>query len=98
MRTRLPIYEKLLIPEPLCNVREKLCNVQSKVKLYYDKSSRQSSDLYSNQNVVIKSGKVWEPAIVIKKSEYLRSYYVKNKLGNLVRKNSYHIRKSNRPI
>lgn len=98
MRTKLPIHDNLLKPKLQHNVKEKLCDIRSKVKKYYDCTSRQRNEFYNEQNVAIRSDKVWEPATIIKKAEYPRSYYVRNKLGNVMRRNSFHIKNSSRPV
>lgn len=98
VRTKIPMNKDLLKPEVQLNVKEKIVNKQNISKWYYDKSAKPLSDLYINQNVLIRNGKTWERGIVVKKDKNPRSYWVKTQNSRIVRRNRVHLKPSeNKP-
>lgn len=95
LRTKIPISETLLIPNVQNNIKSKLNEVISKQKQYYDKNSRDRQSFHANDRVTIRNGNKWEPATILRKHWAPRSYIVENKNGNIVRRNSFDIRKGN---
>src|SRR5436190_11438122 len=87
MRTRLPISKNLLVPEINGNVKDRLESIQKKSKTNYDYRSKYRKPFERNENVVIRDGKVWKPAVIIDKHVMPRSYIVKKDNGNVVRRN-----------
>lgn len=93
-RTKLPVSDKLLEPKVHLNVQKKLIELQGKSKLYYDRNTRVRQPFSPNEKVMLKNEKVWEPATVVAKHDLPRSYLVQTKRGNVVRRNSFFLRKS----
>ncbi|GFX63213.1 transposon Tf2-9 polyprotein [Trichonephila clavipes] len=101
LKTKLPFSNKLLNAELFNNIREKLIKRQNVQKIYYDKTAHPLPELEPEDNVRILNfkNKIWEPAKIVSKHKlHPRSYFVKNKSGNILRRNRIHIRKSNTPF
>lgn len=63
--------------------------------MYYGRNTRVKQQFCPNEKVLIRSDddKIWEPACVVSKHKTPRSYWVNNKKGNVVRRNSVFMRK-----
>lgn len=95
VRTKIPINRELLKPEVQLNVKEKIVKKQNVSKYYYDKNAKSLSELYVNQNVLIRNGKKWERGVIVKKDGKPRSYWVKCQNNRMLRRNRAHLKPSN---
>ena len=91
-KTKLPTSKKLLKPCVPCNPKRNFADRQNKQKIYYDKRTRELSQLKQNDNVYIQKEKVWEPAVVVKQTDNSRSYIVKTENNVQYRRNRRHLR------
>jgi hypothetical protein len=98
LRTKLPINSNLLKPLIQKDVQNKLKSNQLKIKQYYDRGAVIRQDFKPGDNVVIKNKRVWEPGVVVAKDRTPRSYTVKSHEDRLLRRNSFHLRRSSSPI
>nr|CAD7395790.1 unnamed protein product [Timema poppensis] len=57
-------------------------------------ASRKPVDLKDSQAVVLQKGKIWEPALVLYKHEAPRSYIMSGQRGNVLHRNTKHLRQS----
>ena len=66
-RTRILISDNILIPKIIPDIYNKLVEQKQKIKRYsyYDRSSRERSDLQEGDNIVYRNGKFWEPGLII---------------------------------
>lgn len=92
IKSTLPIASSVLKPLQVNNkqVKQKLENYKNVVKTYYDRGSHKLPPLKEGDNVMIRSGKVWKPGIVLRKHHFI----VKSSNGNLLRRNKIFLRKS----
>ncbi|KYM99557.1 hypothetical protein ALC62_09697 [Cyphomyrmex costatus] len=101
LRNKLPIAQRSLVGTKIKRnvVHSKLINKQNVFKSYYDKKAKEQSLLKVNQNVTIRKGDSWVPAIIVKICKEPRSYLIRNDKGQMLRRNSNHIRRSSiKPI
>ena len=75
-KTRLPTVDKLLMPEKMEGMRDRLKANQDKNKHYYDKGSHTLPTLKPGDTVRVREGKQWRPAKVIRTTPEPRSYVV----------------------
>uniref|UniRef100_A0A146L0H7 RNA-directed DNA polymerase n=2 Tax=Lygus hesperus TaxID=30085 RepID=A0A146L0H7_LYGHE len=77
-RNRIPMTEKLLIPEVVPEVQELIAAKRRRTKFYYDKSARTLPDLEVGQEVLVKpnSGRMWKSGEVEEKHGQGASYDV----------------------
>ncbi|XP_046739526.1 uncharacterized protein K02A2.6-like [Diprion similis] len=94
LRGKLPIHSNLLKPVIEPNVHEQIKHRQNIYKYYYDKIAKPRQDLGPGENIVLREGKIWEPARIIQKHSTPRSYVIKDQKGETLRRNSIHLRKS----
>lgn len=94
-RTKVPIHSNLLKPV-ISNkeMHEQVENSQSSYKCYYDRNTKLSKPLKEGDKVVTYKNKVWEPARILQKHITPRSYIIEDKNGEVLRRNSLHLRKS----
>ena len=64
---------------------------QEKQKMFYDRRTRELPKLNVNDNVYIQKEKVWEPAVVVEKTDNSRSYIVKTENNKQYRRNRRHL-------
>lgn len=95
-KTKIPIVSNLLKPQLCMKVSEKLNKRQGEYKKYYNRNAKNLPPLQPNDNVTVYNHvqKLWEPGVIINKHPHPRSYVVKNKSGNLVRRNRVDLKKS----
>jgi len=75
LRGKLPSTANQLKPT-VVNAKPLLEGQQRKQKYYYDRGTRCLPTLKPGDNVHIRRGKLWKPAIVVKKTQNPRSYIV----------------------
>ncbi|GBL76964.1 hypothetical protein AVEN_12633-1 [Araneus ventricosus] len=97
-RTKLPITQTELQPVVHKHFREGLIKKQARTKLYYDKQAHVRPEFISGKRVMVRVSTQWEPAVIVKKHSTPGSYLVKNKNGKIVRRNTCHIRKTNKEL
>ena len=94
-RTTMPTVNQDASPVDNGNIRTQLENRQQTSKKYYDRHSKDKTELSNNQPVRVRNQetKRWEPAHVIKKAGTPRSYVVQRHAGGVpLRRNRQHIR------
>lgn len=99
-RTKVPIHSNLLKPkvQSNANVHQRIEKNQEKYKYYYDRTTKTAKPLKEGDNVVVYRNKVWEPAKIVEKHDSPRSYVIEDSKGEIMRRNSLHLRKSlNKP-
>lgn len=94
VKTKIPVHTKLLQPAIPRNVHHKLSEKQIQTKNYYDLHVKKREQFQEGENVLVRTGKVWEPAKIISKHNTPRSYIIINSKGNMVRRNSSHLKKT----
>lgn len=94
LRTKVPVSNKLLVPQLQCNVKDKLMKVQERTTMYYNRNARLRQPFYTGENVVLLNNRIWEPGQIVKCHDAPRSYIVKNKQGVELRRNSSFLKKS----
>ena len=72
-------------------VRNGLQHEKQRQKRYYDKHAKELTPLRPGQEVLIKSGKTWEPAVVNSLPTEPRSYNVQTSSGQIYRRNRRHL-------
>lgn len=96
LRTKLPAHHLKLKPKLQENVEDKLKSNQYQYKSYHDnRAKRHVTKFEPNQNVVIRRDKVWEPGKILNTANTPRSYIVQDHKGEVLRRNSLHLRPSN---
>lgn len=96
LRTKLPAHHLKLKPKLQENVDDKLKSNQYQYKSYHDnRAKRHVTKFEPNQNVVIRRDKVWEPGKILNTANTPRSYIVQDHKGEVLRRNSLHLRPSN---
>ncbi|KYN20537.1 Uncharacterized protein K02A2.6 [Trachymyrmex cornetzi] len=94
VKTKVPVHVKLLQPAVPQNVHKKLVENQVRAKNYHDLHAKKREDFREGENVLVKTGKVWEPARIVSKHDTPRSYMIINNKGNIVGRNSSHLKKT----
>lgn len=90
-KTKLPVSKKLLKSEVPKTQTKNFVNRQNKQKFFYDKKTKELPKLNVQDNVYIQREKVWEPAIVVEKTDNARSYVVKTSDNKQFRRNRKHL-------
>ncbi|KAJ3655671.1 hypothetical protein Zmor_014792 [Zophobas morio] len=96
IKTKLPVPQRTLefnTVDPN-NVIKKLHTKQQQTKYYYDRTTKAKPNFVNNQNVTVQKGGKWESAKIVNKCNEPRSYIVKDRKGQLLRRNSIHLRDS----
>ncbi|KAJ3642244.1 hypothetical protein Zmor_025046 [Zophobas morio] len=96
IKTKLPVPQRTLefnTVDPN-NVIKKLHTKQQQTKYYYDRTTKAKPNFVNNQNVTLQKGGKWESAKIVNKCNEPRSYIVKDRKGQLLRRNSIHLRDS----
>lgn len=96
-RTVIPVLQKNLEPK-IVNVRPILEKIQNEVKTQHDKHARRKPVVFKtgDQVVVQKQQKGnWEKGKIVQKHRASRSYVVEQLTGRQIRRNTFHIKKSN---
>lgn len=98
LKTLIPVKNSLLKPkvQPLSNTRNKLRDRQNRQKVYFDKNSKELSNLAPGTIVKVKSFQSnqrykWLDGEVLEKNNTPRSYKVKLQTGNIVNRNRKHM-------
>jgi len=94
VKTKIPIHTKLLQPNIPQNIHKKLIHKQKQVKNYHDIHAKEREQFREGENVLVKTGKTWEPAKILSKHKTPRSYIIINNNGNIIRRNSRHLKKT----
>ena len=96
LRYSLPITQTLLIPKVIGRkrVHEKLSKKQRKQKYFYDKRSRDLSQLNPGDTIRVQRENKWEPGVVTDHTNTPRSYHVRTERGEY-RRNRKHLMKIN---
>ena len=96
LRSLLPITQTLLKPKVISRkrVREKLSKKQRKQKYFYDKRSRDLTQLNPGDTIRVQRENKWEPCIVTDHANTPRSYHVRTERGEY-RRNHKHLIKTN---
>jgi len=102
LKTSLPVTAPLLKQPGSAKIVKKRQNMQHKQKLNFDKRTKEQKTLSSGENVMMKRSETkspeqpkWEPATVIQEHESPRSYLVRDRSGQLLRRNRKHLRATN---
>lgn len=101
LKTKLPVLSSMLIPKEYDNrkIREKIELKRSLDKQYYDRTAKTRPDFIEGENVTVRRDKEWIPAKIEKKCSSPKSYIVRDKNNQLLRRNSLFLRKSlNEPV
>ena len=94
LRDKIPTNPDLLKPKVPEKAREQLIDRQKTQEKYYNRSAKDLQPLDIGDSIRYRVGKTWEPAIVMDKHETPRSYIVSNEYGNTLRRNRYHLQKT----
>ncbi|XP_063960476.1 uncharacterized protein K02A2.6-like [Lytechinus pictus] len=82
-KTTIPTSGRLLQPSPVSreDIMDRKKELQRRQKRFYDKGTKDPSVLEPGDMVTYQDGKVWRPAVVIKKDESPRSYIIEGEGG-----------------
>lgn len=94
VKTKILVHTKLLQPAIPRNLHNNLTEKQIQVKNYHDLHAKKREQFREGENVLVRTGKVWEPAKIISKHNTPRSYIIINSKGNVVKRNSSHLKKT----
>lgn len=94
LRSRIPVKDKLLDTNRQRFVRNKLVERNGKSQYYYNRHVRDRKEFQVGDKIVYRDGKKWNKAIIIEKHKAPRSYLIKNLFGRILRRTSFHLRKS----
>lgn len=92
LRTKLPATVSILQPK-IIQFQDTLKIKRDKSKFYYDRQTRERPDFSEGESVLLRVNNIWEPAKIVKKCKNPRSYLIKTVRGNILRRNSFHLRK-----
>uniref|UniRef100_A0A2S2NI46 RNA-directed DNA polymerase n=1 Tax=Schizaphis graminum TaxID=13262 RepID=A0A2S2NI46_SCHGA len=93
LRTKIPLAHSILKPKLQNQVKYKLKQQQIRYKANYDKSVvTKEPDFKPGSNVLVQKNKMWFPGEIITKAPTPRSYIVRNKKGNIIRRNIRHLK------
>ena len=89
LKSVIPVTSSLLQPAVALNTQDKLAQRQDKQKLRYDQRARHHWHSAPNigDNVRVRLGKTWDPAVIVDKHPAPRSYYVTTEDGQTYRRN-----------
>ncbi|CAB4019464.1 sec1 family domain-containing 2 [Paramuricea clavata] len=96
LRSVVPTTKSLLQPKVIDEdlASSKLITKKTFQKLYYDRGSKELPTISQGEQVRIKQGKIWNPAVVTNQAHTPRSYIVQSPDGSTYRRNSKHILKT----
>ena len=77
LRTKLPIKPELLKPKLVKGVSAQFQKLQAKAKSYYDQHAKPLAELSPGDSVRYQKGKIWIPAVIVRKHESPRSYIIR---------------------
>ena len=97
LKTKLPVVESQLMPSVVSNAKNDLQKRQDTYKRYYDRGTKQLSNLAVGDSVRVLQGRRWEPAVVSNTASAPRSYIVTTPSGYSYRRNRYHLQDVNEP-
>ena len=86
-RTKIPATKELLQPCVPTDVRQQLESRQRQQALYYNKGAKPLQPLKANENVRLRQGSTWVPAVVSESANTPRSYIVTTTNGQDYRRN-----------
>ena len=86
-RTKIPAAKELLQPCVPTDVRRQLESRQRQQALYYNKGAKPLQPLKANENVRLRQGNTWVPAVVSESANTPRSYIVTTTNGQDYRRN-----------
>jgi len=96
LRTKIPIARSILKLKLQNQVEYKLKQQQDKYKANYDKSVvTKEPEFKPGSNVLVQKNNMWFPGKIITKATTPRSYIVRNKKGNIIRRNIRHLKNIN---
>ena len=98
LRSQMPTIPTMLQPTVSEGIREKLAQRQQKQKGQYDKSVKPLPDLNPGDSVRYQVDRSWKPATVIKQHNNPCSYYIRTHQGTVIRRNRYHLKRTNEAI
>ncbi|XP_029055276.2 uncharacterized protein K02A2.6-like, partial [Osmia bicornis bicornis] len=95
-RTKVPIHSDLLKPKVESQAHQQIEKRQKIYKYYHDRNCKPRHSLNVGEDAVIfnKNNKKWESAKILQKHRSPRSYILQNQNGNVIRRNSVHLKKS----
>ena len=94
LRDKIPTTSNILKPKICPNSQQKLKQRQARHKFVYDKRARPHKQHQVGDNVRLRRGKVWNPAVITGKHHTPRSYYVTTEDGQTYRRNQRFINPS----
>ncbi|CAB4000248.1 Hypothetical predicted protein [Paramuricea clavata] len=96
LRPVVPTTKSLLQPKVIDEdlASSKLITKKTFQKLYYDRGSKELPTISQGEQVRIKQGKIWNPAVVTSQAHTPRSYIVQSPDGSTYRRNRKHILKT----
>ena len=97
--TKLPTSDQLLQPKTIETerIRETLQTNRDRAKLYYDRNAKPLQDLRAGNNIRVRDGKMWKPALMLPQEQqppHPRSYNLQAESGNVWRRNRKDILKT----
>ncbi|KAK9692823.1 hypothetical protein QE152_g34909 [Popillia japonica] len=94
LRSIIPSTAEFLKPIVITDARELLIEKQNKIRTNYNKTAKQRKEFKEGEKVLIWNFEIkkWTPGKIVEKLEAPRSYLVLNNKGNIVRRNSHHLR------
>ena len=100
LRSVVPTTKSLLQPKVIDEdlASSKLITKKTFQKLYYDRGSKELPTISQGEQVRIKQGKIWNPAVVTSQAHTPRSYIVQSPDGSTYRRNRKHILKTKEEI
>ena len=95
LRSILPITQILFKPKVIGRkrVHKRLSKKQCKQKYFYDKRSRNLSQLKSGNTILVQRENTWEPGVITDHASTPRSYHVRTERGGY-RRNRKHLMKT----
>ncbi|KAK9746923.1 hypothetical protein QE152_g5734 [Popillia japonica] len=76
LRTRIPIKDENLKPKIQTNLQNTLRESQQRYKNWHDRGKRKPRHYKENEHVIVRHDSEWRPAIIKKRSETPRSYWI----------------------
>ena len=97
--TKLPTSDKLLQPKTIETerIRETLQRNRDSAKMYYDRHAKPLEDLRASDNIRVRDGKMWKPALMLPQEQqplHPRFYNLQAESGNVWRRNRKDILKT----
>lgn len=94
-RTKIFTMRNLLFPKIINGVKEKLIEINQKVKAHYDKTCKvKKVSFKEGDDVVYRYGKEWKSGRIVRKYHTPKSWQIRNSNNNIIRRNSRHLKKS----